>query len=73
MHAVVYCVADMRILAHSDISFRERLYSCFDVDVFCVELYDSLATILRNPMVYVRGMVPGFNVLVKLHEVCSVW
>jgi len=64
-------IADMKILHHSDISFRERLYSSFDVDVFCVELYDSLTAVLRNPTVYIRGMVPCFDVLIKLQEVRS--
>ena len=59
------------ILQHSDIGFHERLYTGFDVDIFCVELYDSLTAILQNPAVYVRGMVPCFDVLIKISEVCN--
>jgi len=66
-------IADMEILQHSDISFHERLYSSFDVDVFSVELYDSLTAVLQNPMVYIRGMVPCMDVLIKLHEVRYFW
>jgi len=64
-------IADVKILQHSDIGFQERLYSSFDVDVFCVQLHESLTAILQNPLVYVRGMVPCFDVLIKLQEVCS--
>lgn len=64
-------IADMKILQHSDIGFHERLYSSFDVNVFCVELCDSLTTVLRNPVVYIRGMVPCFDVLIQLQEVWS--
>ena len=60
----------LKVLQHSDIGFHERLYTSFDVDVFCVELYDSLTAILQNPAVYVRGMFPCFDVLMKLNEVC---
>jgi len=63
----------MKILHHSDIGFHERLYSSFDVDVFCVELCDSLAAVLRNPLVYIRHMVPCFDVLIKLHEVSKTF
>ena len=71
-HGHLVSVADVEILQHSDISFHERLYSSFDVDVFCVELCDSLTAVLRNPMVYIRGMVPCFDVLIKLQQVCEV-
>jgi len=66
-------VADLKILHHSDIGFHERLYSCFDVDVFCLELCDSLAAVLRSPLVYVRGMIPCCDVLIKLHEVSKTF
>jgi len=62
----------LKVLHHSDVSFHERLYSSFDVDIFCVELYDSLAAILQNPAVYVRAMIPCFDVLIKLNQVCKV-
>jgi len=65
-------IADMKILQHSDIGFHKRLYGNFEVDVFSIELCDSLTAILRNPLVYVRGMVPCVDILVKLQEVCSV-
>jgi len=68
---VIWCVADVKILHHSDMSFQQRLYTSFDVDVFCVELYDSLTAVMRNPTVYVRGLVPCFDVLSKLQEVPS--
>jgi len=68
---LIWCVAEVKVLHHSGVSFQQRLYASFDVDMFCVELYDTLTAVMRNPTVYIRGLVPCFDVLTKLQQVLS--
>ena len=62
---------DVEILYHSDMSFGERLYGPLDVDVCRIKLHEPLSAIVKQPLLYVRDMVPKacFQALVKLEEV----
>ncbi len=66
-----YVFLDVEILYHSDMSFGERLYGPLDVDVCRIKLHEPLSAIVKQPLLYVRDMVPKacFQALVKLEEV----
>lgn len=65
----------MRILYNSEFSFSERLYGPLDVDVCRIKLHEPLSVICKQPLLYIRDMVPKpcFQSLVKLEEVRVQW
>ena len=66
-----FCLADLEVLYHSDLSFSERIYGPLDVDVCRIKLHEPLSIIVQQPLLYVRDMVPKacFEALVKLEQV----
>ena len=59
------------MLYNSEFSFSERLYGPLDVDVCRIKLHEPLSIICKQPLLYVRDMVPKpcFQSLVKLEQV----
>ena len=59
------------VLYNSDMFFHERLYASLDVDLCRVRLHEPLTTIMQNPLLYVRDLVPKpcFEALAKLDKV----
>jgi len=66
-----YIISELRILYNSDLSFSDRLYGPLDVDLCRVKLHEPLMSIIQQPLLYVRDMVPKpcFEALVRLNEV----
>ena len=60
------------VLYNSNLTFSTRLYGPLDVDLCRVKLHEPLRQIVKQPLLYIRDMVPKpcFEALVKLHEVC---
>ncbi|XP_042195614.1 uncharacterized protein cfap92, partial [Callorhinchus milii] len=58
----------------SDLSFHNRLYMELDPSITTIHLHESLQTITRQPLLYVRDMVPQacFHGIIKLYSLCSV-
>eukprot|EP00794_Sanderia_malayensis_P005993 gene5993-6689_t len=55
---------------NSQLTFQERLYASLDVDLTRVRLHQPLDAIVKQPLLYVRDMVPRdcMEGLLKLHE-----
>ena len=72
MSSLLYDVSDVLVLYHSDMVFSERLYGPLDVDLCRIKLHETLPAIARQPLLYVRDMVPKpcFHALIKLDQVC---
>ena len=53
-------------------SFAQRLYISLDVDLTRVRLYQPLGSIVKQPLLYVRDMIPKlcFDAVTKLFQVC---
>ncbi|KAM8930751.1 uncharacterized protein CFAP92 [Pelodytes ibericus] len=64
---------DLDILYNSRLSFSERIYKDLDVLVSHIHLHDSLASIMKQPLLYIRDMVPcsSFQALSRLNYICS--
>lgn len=59
-----------RVLYNSSIAFAQRMYQSLDVDLTRVKLYQPLESIVRQPLLYVRDMVPRlcFEAVTKLFQ-----
>ncbi|XP_070557636.1 uncharacterized protein [Ptychodera flava] len=57
-------------LYNSDLMFSERQYATLDVDLTRVRLHEPLSIILKQPLLYVRDMVPKpcLDAIIKLDQ-----
>nr|XP_006007885.2 PREDICTED: uncharacterized protein KIAA1257 homolog [Latimeria chalumnae] len=62
------------ILYNSDLCFHQRLYADLSVSLCHVCLHEPLSVIVRQPLLYVRDMVPHacFQALSKLDYICQI-
>ena len=70
---LLFFIVDVVVLYNSNFSFSSRLYGPLDVDLCRVKLHEPLRQIVRQPLLYIRDMVPKpcFEALVKLNEVSA--
>ncbi|XP_001191000.4 uncharacterized protein LOC755639 [Strongylocentrotus purpuratus] len=57
-------------LYNSDMMFSERKYAALDVDLCRIKLHEPMSVIVKQPLLYVRDMVPRpcFEALIKLDQ-----
>ena len=59
------------MLYHSHMAFKNRLYGTLDVNFSGIKLHEPLSAIARQPLLYVRDMVPKpcFQAILRLNQV----
>ncbi|XP_069062733.1 uncharacterized protein CFAP92 isoform X2 [Pleurodeles waltl] len=64
----------LEILYNSDMSFHQRLYEDLDAILYHVQLHEPLSSIVQQPLLYVRDMLPSacFQALSRLDHICHV-
>ncbi|XP_063952895.1 uncharacterized protein LOC129255695 [Lytechinus pictus] len=60
-------------LYNSDMMFSERKYAALDVDLCRIKLHEPMSVIVKQPLLYVRDMVPRpcFEALIKLDQLVN--
>ncbi|XP_029456669.1 uncharacterized protein KIAA1257 homolog isoform X2 [Rhinatrema bivittatum] len=64
---------NVKILYNSELSFHQRMYKDLDAVLYHVFLHEPLSCIMKQPLLYVRDMVPHacFQALSRLDFICS--
>ncbi|XP_042311413.1 uncharacterized protein KIAA1257 homolog isoform X1 [Sceloporus undulatus] len=64
----------LQIFYNSQLSFHQRLYADLEAIVFHIRLCKPLTSIMKQPLLYIRDMVPQpcFEALVRLDYICQV-
>jgi len=59
-----------RVLYNSDMTFAKRLYISLDVDLARIRLHQPISNIVKQPLLYVRDMLPSncFQAVTRLHQ-----
>ena len=60
-----------RVLYNSDMTFAKRMYVSLDVDLTRIRLHQPISNIVKQPLLYVRDMLPRncFLAVTRLHQV----
>ncbi|RXM94505.1 hypothetical protein EOD39_17923 [Acipenser ruthenus] len=64
----------LKVLYNSDLCFHQRLYASLDLNLCRVHLHKPLSDIMKQPLLYVRDMVPQacFQALSRLDLICKL-
>ncbi|XP_076863682.1 uncharacterized protein cfap92 isoform X2 [Brachyhypopomus gauderio] len=62
------------VLYNSSLSFSERLYDILDVGLTPVHLHEPLARIVKEPLVYIRDLMPQdcLQAILRINHLCQV-
>ncbi|XP_046730550.1 uncharacterized protein cfap92 isoform X1 [Silurus meridionalis] len=64
----------IKVLYNSGLSFSKRLYGILDVGMSSVHLQESLETIIKEPLLYIRDTVPYtcLQAMLRINHMCKV-